>query len=110
PKVEAKVEAKIETPPKPDSSKFVTAAALIRVEPFAKLPVDERAAIRAALLWSSGEDGKPGSGEDPMTAAIKAYQKRSKGKITGTLSDNERTDLLAAAKTHHDEFGWSVVV
>lgn len=106
---EIKVEAKAE-PPKPEKpAKYETAAA-IRVEPFAKLPADERAAIRSALLWSSNEDGRPGDGEDPMTAAIKAYQKRNKGKVTGILTDAERGELLAAAKTHHDEFGWSVVV
>lgn len=77
---------------------------------FASLPADQRAAIRSALLWSSGEDGKPGDGEDPMTAAIKAYQKRAKAKVTGILTDAERAELLAAAKAHHDEFGWSVVV
>jgi hypothetical protein len=109
-KVEAKVESKAE-PVKPDKVvKLETAAAPMRADPFAKLPVNERAAIRAALLWSSGEDGKPDDGEDAMTAAIKAYQKRNKAKVTGTLTEAERSELLAAAKTHHDEFGWSVVV
>lgn len=116
PKPAPHVAAKQAEPPKPDkplktdTPKFETAAAPMRVEPFAKLPNSERAAIRAALLWSSGEDGKPGDGEDPMTSAIKAYQKRNKSKITGILSDNERSELLAAAKAHDDEFGWSVVV
>jgi hypothetical protein len=81
-----------------------------RPEPFAKLPADERAAIRSALLWSSGEDGKPDDGEDPMTAAIKAYQKRNKAKVTGILTDAERNELLAAAKAHREEFGWSVAL
>jgi hypothetical protein len=79
-------------------------------DPFPKLPAAERAAIRAALLWSSGEDGKPGDGEDPMISAIKAYQKRNKAKVTGVLTEAERAELLAAARTHADEFGWSVVV
>jgi hypothetical protein len=111
PKVEPRAEpAKPDKPQKAETPKFETAAAPIRVEPFAKLPANERAAIRAALLWSSGEDGKPGDGDDPMTAAIKAYQKRNKVKITGILTDNERSELLAAAKTHHDDFGWSVML
>jgi hypothetical protein len=110
-KVEAKADTqpKIESP-KPELPKITTAAAPMRAEPFAKLPADERAAIRSALLWSSGEDGKTGDREDPMTAAIKAYQKRNKSKITGILTDAEKGDLLNAAKAHHDEFGWSVMV
>ena len=103
-KVEAKADTKVE-PPKAEAS-----PAPMRAEPFAKLPADERAAIRSALLWSSGEDGKPGDREDPMTAAIKAYQKRGKAKVTGVLTDSEKSELLAAAKTRYDEFGWSVVV
>lgn len=106
---EIKVEAKAEIP-KAELPKITTGAAPMRAEPFANLPADERAAIRSALLWSSGEDGKPGDREDPMTAAIKAYQKRNKAKITGVLTDAEKGELLAAAKTHHDEFGWSVMV
>src|SRR4029079_16448627 len=108
-KVEPKIEAKIE-PPKAELPKTTTGAAPMRAEPFAKLPADERAAVRSALLWSSNEDGKPGDREDPMTAAIKAYQKRNKAKITGVLTDGEKGDLLAAAKAHYDEFGWSVIV
>lgn len=106
---EIKIEAKAEIP-KPELPKIQTAAAPIRTEPFGKLPADERVAIRSALLWSSGEDGKPGAGEDPMTAAIKAYQKRKNTKVTGVLTDAEKGELLAAAKTHDDEFGWSVVL
>jgi S1-C subfamily serine protease len=104
------VEAKAEPPKAASPPNIPMPVAAPHAEPFAKFPASERAAIRAALLWSSGEDGKPGDGEDPMTAAIKAYQKRNKAKVTGILTDAERSDLLAAAKTHHDDFGWSVVV
>jgi S1-C subfamily serine protease len=104
------VEAKAEPPKAVSPPNIPMPAAAPRVEPFAKFPANERAAIRSALLWSSGEDGKPGDDEDPMTAAIKAYQKRNKAKVTGVLTDAERSDLLAAAKTHHDDFGWSVEV
>jgi hypothetical protein len=107
---EVKVEAKAEPTKSDKPPKVETAAAPVRADPFAKLPAGERAAIRSALLWSSGEDGKPGDGEDPMTAAIKAYQKRNKTKVTGILTDAERSELLAAARAHHDDFGWSVVV
>jgi hypothetical protein len=76
----------------------------------AGVPAEERAPLRAALLWSAGDDAKPAPGEDAIAAAIKAYQKRNKAKVTGLLSDNERADLLAAAKSHDNEFGWTVVV
>ena len=45
-----------------------------------------------------------------MLAAIKNFQKRNKAKVTGVLTPAERAALVAAAKQHEDEFGWSVVV
>jgi hypothetical protein len=72
------------------------------------IPGGERPAIQSALLWSGDYTGAA-NGEDPMLAAIKNYQKRSKAKITGTLTPAERTSLLAAARDHEQEFGWSVV-
>lgn len=65
--------------------------------------------IQAALLWSGDYTGSIG-GEDPLTSAIKNYQKRAKSRVTGVLSSSERANLLAAAQTHEDEFGWTVVV
>jgi hypothetical protein len=109
-KAEAKAETKTEIPPKADLAKTAVASTPMRDEAFANLPADQRAAIRSALLWSSGEDGKPGDREDPMSAAIKAYQKRKNTKVTGALTDAEKGELLAAAKRHDDEFGWAVVL
>jgi trypsin-like peptidase len=68
----------------------------------------ERLKIQAALLWSGDYTGSIG-GEDPFLSAIKTFQKRAKSKVTGVLSPTERTNLLAAAKTHEDEFGWTIV-
>ena len=76
---------------------------------FAGIPIGERLKIQAALLWSGDYTGAA-SGDDPMHTAIRNYQKRSKAKITGVLTLPERAALLAAAKGHEDEFGWSVVV
>src|ERR1700681_1306316 len=76
---------------------------------FAGIPHGERQKIQAALLWSGDYTGAVG-GEDPMLTAIKNYQKRSKAKVTGTLTSEERANLIAAAKLHEDEFGWNVVV
>lgn len=68
----------------------------------------ERQKIQAALLWSGDYTGSIG-GEDPFSSAIKNFQKRARAKITGVLSTTERQNLLTAAKSHEDEFGWRVV-
>ncbi|MGH6663513.1 MAG: hypothetical protein ACREB2_01235, partial [Pseudolabrys sp.] len=90
---------------KPATAKAATpkvAAAPARLEPakaepasdaLAGIPFGERAKIQAALLWS-GDYGAT-TGDDPMLTAIKNYQKRSKGKITGVLTPAERAALIA---------------
>lgn len=71
---------------------------------------DERLLIQAALLWSGDFTGAAENGDDPLQVAIKNFQKRKNYKVTGTLTDRERSELVGAAKTYQDEFGWSVVV
>ena len=86
-------------PPKPTSAP----------DAFAGIPPAERLKIQAALLWSGDYTGTV-NGEDPMLTAIKNFQKRNKAKVTGELTPAERADLVAAAREHEQEFGWSVVV
>jgi hypothetical protein len=69
----------------------------------------DRQRIQSALSWSGDYTGSLG-GDDPFATAIKNYQKRAKAKITGVLTPAERANLLAAAKAHEDEYGWTVVV
>lgn len=71
---------------------------------------DERLLIQAALLWSGDFTGAAENGDDPLAVAIKNFQKRKNYKVTGTLTDRERHELVGAARTYQDEFGWSVVV
>lgn len=71
---------------------------------------DERLLIQAALLWSGDYTGAAENGDDPLAVAIKNFQKRKNYKVTGTLTERERGELVGAAKTYQDEFGWSVVV
>jgi hypothetical protein len=78
------------------------------VETFAGLTDSERLKIQSALLWSGDYTGSIG-GEDPFLSAVRNFQKRAKAKITGILTSAERANLLAAAKTHEDEFGWTIV-
>jgi hypothetical protein len=84
------------------------AAPSIASNPFAEIPLDERLKIQSALLWS-GDYAGAASGEDPMLGAIKNYQKRVKSNATGELTPGERANLIAAAKAHEQEFGWTVV-
>lgn len=70
---------------------------------------DERLQIQAALLWAGDYTGAAENGDDPLATAIKNFQKRKNAKVTGTLSDAERRELVSAAKNYQDEFGWSVV-
>jgi len=92
-------------PEKPDAPKT---AATPEADVFAGIPRDERLKLQAALLWSGDYPGATNS-DDPMLAAVKNFQKRKKNKVTGVLSNAERAELLAAAKDHEEEFGWSVV-
>ncbi len=71
---------------------------------------DERLLIQAALLWAGDFTGAAEKGDDPLAAAIKNFQKRKNYKVTGTLTDRERSELIGAAKNYQDEFGWHVVV
>ena len=84
-----------------------------KTEPAQEAPVGisngDRQKIQSALSWSGDYTGSLG-GEDPFLTAIKNYQKRAKTKITGVLAPAERANLLAAAKAHEEEYGWTVVV
>jgi hypothetical protein len=117
--VEPKPEAKKPEPKSAEPNKLELAKAeLTKAEPpkaepapdtFAGIPPADRQKVQAALLWS-GDYAGAANGEDPLVSAIKNYQKRSKGKVTGTLTPAERTNLLAAAGNHEQEYGWNVVV
>src|SRR5260221_1987069 len=81
---------------------------IVEPAPASEIPPGERLKIQSALLWSGDYTASIG-GEDPLLSAIKNFQKRVRSKVTGVLSSAERTNLVAAAKNHEDEFGWSVV-
>src|SRR5450830_1238374 len=95
--------------PKVVTPKTATANTEPAQDVFAGIPLGERQKIQAALLWSGDYTGAV-NGEDPMLTAIKNFQKRSKGKVTGVLTPGERANLIAAAQNHEQDFGWNVVV
>ncbi len=107
--IEPKPEANKPELKKPELAKAEPPKAEPAAAAAAGIPAADRQKVQAALLWS-GDYAAAANGEDPMVAAIKNYQKRSKGKVTGVLTDAERGYLLAAASNHEQEFGWSVVV
>jgi hypothetical protein len=94
-------------PAKPELAKTVA-----QPEPaaaaFGAIVPDERSRIQAALAWA-GDLSNDAKGEEPFTAAIKSYQKRNKAKSTGALTPDQRSALLASARAHETEFGWSVM-
>ncbi len=97
------------SPAKPAAPKAAEVKTAPAPDVFAGIPRGERLKIQAALLWSGDYNGAAG-GDDPMLTAIKNFQKHNKAKVTGVLTPPERAALVAAAKTHEDDFGWSVVV
>lgn len=82
-----------------------------RPEPgdIAGIPAEQKLKIQSALAWAGDFPDARGD-EDPLVTAVKNFQKRNKDKVTGTLTEEQRTALLAAANRHRTEFGWSVVV
>jgi hypothetical protein len=107
--VAAKPAAAIPAAPKIAAPQTIAAKTEPAQDVAAGIPPAERSKIQAALLWSGDYTGSI-NGENPLLAAIKNYQKRAKAKVTGELTDAERANLLAAARDHEREFGWSVVV
>ncbi len=72
------------------------------------IPPGERLRIQSALLWA-GDYAGVAEGDEPLSAAVKNFQKRHKAKITGVLTVEQRAALLAAGDRHHRRFGWRVV-
>jgi hypothetical protein len=105
----AKAEPAKPEPKKPELAKAEPAKTEPGPDTFAGIPAAERQKVQAALLWAGDFSGDV-KGEDPLVAAIKNYQKRSKSKITGALTDAERASLIAATNNREQEFGWSVVI
>ena len=106
----SKPEAAKTAPAKPAPAKNETA----KTEPapsseLAAIPPAERLKIQSALYWS-GDYANAGAGDDAMEAAIRNFQKRNRAKVTGVLTPEQRAELITAAKSHEQEFGWSVVV
>lgn len=104
---EQKAHAKIE-PTKTGPAKSNTPKPDAAPDALAGIPTDERLAIQSALLWS-GDFSGAAAGDDPMLTAIKNFQKRSKAKITGTLTPEQQASLLAVTKEHEQDFGWAIV-
>jgi len=74
------------------------------------MPEAQRSAIQADLTWLGYFDGMSAEEIDGHTAdAIKAFQRRSSGKETGSLSDQERALLAEAAKPRQTRLAWRLI-
>ena len=79
-------------------------------EAYAAMPAAERLSIQSDLIWSDDYNGGvTGEFNDRTIAAVKAFQKKTKGKETGILTPEERAALAAAAKPQREQVGWKVV-
>jgi peptidoglycan hydrolase-like protein with peptidoglycan-binding domain len=77
---------------------------------YAALPLAERLSIQSDLIWSKDYNGGvTGDFNDRSIAAVKAFQKRNKGKETGILTPEERQTLRAAVKEQQEHVGWRIV-
>ena len=104
----AKAEAREAAPKKDRSSTESGTIAEPPAAAHATIPADERLRIEAALAWS-GDLPATADGEDPFIVAVRNFQRRSNAKVTGGLTQEQRTALLAAARRHENEFGWRLV-
>jgi len=77
---------------------------------YAAMPMAERLAIQSDLIWSKDYNGGVnGEFSDRAIAAVKAFQKRNKGKETGILTPEERAALSIAVKSQREQVGWKIV-
>lgn len=77
---------------------------------YAAMPMAERLAIQSDLIWSGDYNGGVnGEFSDRAIAAVKAFQKKQKGKETGILTPEERAALSTAVKSQREQVGWKIV-
>ncbi len=77
---------------------------------YVAMPLADRLAIQSDLIWSKDYNGGvTGDFNDRSIAAVKAFQKRNKGKDTGIMTPEERATLSSAVKAQQDNVGWRIV-
>jgi hypothetical protein len=79
-------------------------------ETYAAMPLAERLAIQSDLVWSGDYNGIiDGDFGERAIAAVKAFQKRNKGKDSGLLTAEERAVLASAVRAQQQQVGWRLV-
>lgn len=77
---------------------------------YTAMPLAERLAIQSDLVWSGDYNGGVnGDFGDRSIAAVKAFQKKHKGKETGLLTPQERDLLATSVKAQREQVGWTLV-
>jgi Putative peptidoglycan binding domain/Trypsin-like peptidase domain len=79
-------------------------------ESYAVIPLAERMAAQADLIWSGHYTG-PINGEfsDAFVTAVKAFQRQNKSKQTGVLNPAERQALIELVRPLQEQVGWRMV-
>jgi peptidoglycan hydrolase-like protein with peptidoglycan-binding domain len=95
---------------KPNSAETASKANAAIRDAYAAMPAAERLAIQSDLIWSGDYNGGvTGEFGDRAIAAVKAFQKKQKGKETGILTPEERAALAGAVKSQREQVGWKIV-
>lgn len=95
---------------KPSPSEAASKANAAIRDAYAAMPAAERVAIQSDLIWSGDYNGGvTGEFGDRAIAAVKAFQKKQKGKETGILTPEERAALAGAVKSQREQVGWKIV-
>ena len=77
---------------------------------YANMPLAERVGIQFDLAWTGHFEGLiNGTFDDKAIAAVKAFQKDSGFRETGTLAPNERAQLAARSNAAQERVGWKMV-
>jgi len=108
----AKANAGTQTPDakKPDASKSDAAKTAALRDAYSAIPLAERMAIQFGLTWTGDYKGRAdGEFSDPFADAVRAYQKRRNGAVTGVPTPEERTAIAAFAAARQNAAGWRMV-
>jgi hypothetical protein len=95
---------------KPAAAETASKANAAIRDAYAAMPMAERLSIQSDLIWSGDYNGGvTGEFGDRAIAAVKAFQKKQKGKETGILTPEERAALANAVKSQREQVGWKIV-
>lgn len=95
--------------PRSSGSSAARPSATLR-DSYAAIPLSERITVQSELLWAGLYNG-PVNGEysEQLVAAVRAFQRQNKTKITGVLNPAERQALVEFIRPMQEQVGWRIV-